>query len=114
MIKLGVDSLHSNVLVHEAINITLDMIFKRASSPSITFNRSQRKELLELAVCNVPFRFLHKNCLQWDGIAVGSPLGPILAHIFMSNLEIKLNEFSTNKPSLWVRHVDDILRNIKI
>ena len=89
VINLDVDSLYTNVPVHEAIDITPDMLFKRSSPPPIPLNRSQLKELLELAVCNAPFRFLHKNYVQCDGVAMGSPLGHILAGIFMSNLEIK-------------------------
>ena len=40
---------------------------------------------------------------------MGSPLGPLLADIFMPNLEKKLNKFSSNKPLIWYRYVDDIL-----
>ncbi|CAF3431518.1 unnamed protein product [Rotaria socialis] len=108
MISFDVDSLYTNVPVNEAINLTLDMLYKRSSSPPIPFNRSRLKQLLELAVSNTPFRFLQKTYIQCDGVAMGSPLGPILADIFVTNLETKLNKFSTNKPSLWIRYVDDI------
>lgn len=66
------------------------------------------KHLLEFAVCNIPFRFLDKCYVQCDGVAMGSPLGPILADLFMSKLEEKVNRFSTNKPLIWIRYVDDI------
>ena len=108
MVSFDVDNLYTNVPVHEAIKITLDMLFKNPNSPSIPFNRSQFKQLLEYAVCNVPFRFLDRKFVQIDGVAMGSPLGPILADLFMSNLEQKLNKFSTNKPLIWIRYVDDI------
>ena len=87
---------------------TLDMLFKNPNSPSIPFNRSQFKQLLEYTVCNVPFRFLDKKFVQIDGVAMGPPLGSILADLFMSNREQKLNKFSTNKPIIWIRYVDDI------
>ena len=108
VINFDVDSLYANISVHETINTTLDMLFKKSSPSPIPFNHPQLKELLKLAVCDVPFRFLHKNYVQCDRVAMGSPLGPILADIFMSNLETKLNKFSTNKPSLWICYVDDI------
>jgi len=79
MISFDVDSLYTNVPVYEAIDITLDMLFKRSSPPPVPFNRSQLK-LLEFAV------------VQFNRIAMGSPLGPILADIFISILEIKLNK----------------------
>jgi hypothetical protein len=43
--------------------------------------------LLEIAFYNVPFIFMKENYIQCDGVAMGFPLGPILADIFMSNLE---------------------------
>lgn len=108
MISFDVDNLYTNVPVNEAIEITLDNLFKGNNQPPIPFDRIQMKYLLELAVCNVPFRFLEDTYIQQDGVAMGSPLGPILADIFMSNLEKKLNKFSTNKPLLWFRYVDDV------
>ncbi|CAF1481526.1 unnamed protein product, partial [Rotaria sordida] len=90
MISFDIDNLYTNVPVHEAINITLDMLYKRSSPPPIPFNRSQMKQMLEIAVINIPFRFLQKTYIQSDGVAMGSPLGPILADIFISHLEKKL------------------------
>jgi hypothetical protein len=108
MISFDVDNLYTNVPVHEAIEITLDMLFKRSNPPNIPFTRPQLKNLLEMSVTDIPFRFLDKLYIQVDGVAMGSPLGPILADLFMSNLELKLNRFSTNKPLIWIRYVDDI------
>ena len=108
MISFDVDNLYTNVPVNEAIEITLDMLFKRSNQLDIPFTRLQFKQLLEMAVTNIPFRFLNKLYIQVDGVAMGSPLGPILADLFMSNLEQKLNRFSVNKPLIWIRYVDDI------
>ncbi|CAF5029396.1 unnamed protein product, partial [Rotaria sp. Silwood1] len=93
MISFDVASRYTNVPVQEAIHITLDMIFKRPSPAPISFDRLQLKQLLEISLCNIPFRFLNDTYVQGDGVAMGSPLGPILADIFMSNLDIKLNRF---------------------
>ena len=37
MISFDVDSLHTNIPVHEAIDITLDMLFKKVISVTYTF-----------------------------------------------------------------------------
>ena len=108
MISFDVDNLYTNVPVHEAIQITLDILYKKNNPALIPFSRAQLKQLLEFAVCNTPFRFFDKTFIQIDGVAMGSPLGPILADVFMSNLELKLNRFTTNKPILWIRYVDDV------
>ncbi|CAF3227047.1 unnamed protein product [Rotaria sp. Silwood2] len=98
MISFDVDNQYTNVPVYEAIEVTLDMLFKNSDSPPIPFHRSQLNKLLEYAVCNIPFRVLDKTFVQVDGEAMGSPLDPILADLFMANLEQKLIRFSTNKP----------------
>ena len=47
---------------------------------------------------------------QIDGVAMGSPLAPVLANIFMGFHESKwLNEYNLNKPNFYLRYVDDIL-----
>ena len=39
---------------------------------------------------------------------MGNPLAPIIADLWMQKMEGKLNRFSTNKPMIWLRYVDDI------
>ena len=43
---------------------------------------------------------MNENFIQCDDVAMGSPLGPILADIFMCNLGKKLNRFSKSKPQV--------------
>ena len=76
------------------------------------------KEVLELmysATSTVEFSFDNIIYRQIDGIAMGSPLGPALANIFVGYYEEKL--FSeTSKPAVYFRYVDDtfaIIRNEK-
>ena len=61
MISFDVDNLHSNVLVNEAIDITLDMLFEQSLSAPIPLDRNQMTDLLELTVCNIRFRFLDRT-----------------------------------------------------
>ena len=42
--------------------------------------------LLNMAVKNVEFSFNYYICKQIDGVAMGCPLGPILANIFLDTL----------------------------
>ena len=47
---------------------------------------------------------------QIDEKAMGSPLAPVLANIFMGFHESKwLDEYNLNKPEFYLRYVDDIL-----
>lgn len=108
MCSFDVESLYTNVPVQEAINVTLDFMFKPTKNINIPFTREQMKKLLELSVCEAPFRFQSKIYRQMDGVAMGSPLAPILADLWLQKIEQKLNKFSKNRPIIWARYVDDI------
>ena len=56
--------------------------------------------------CLCPFTRLCK--CQTDGVAMGSPLGPLLANVFMSHIEENL-EREDKLPSFYRRYVDDTL-----
>jgi hypothetical protein len=45
---------------------------------------------------------------QTEGCAMGSPLSPVCADIYMEWFEQQVMERSTHKPTLWWRYVDDI------
>ena len=50
------------------------------------------------------------NSNQIDGVAIGSPLSPVLPNIFMGFYKYNsLNEYNLNKPNFYLRYVDDIL-----
>ena len=67
------------------------------------------KELLYLCAKNAHFTLNSKTYVQVDDIAMGSPLGPVLANIFM--VELKQNIIPTlfKDISLWKRYVDDTI-----
>ena len=109
MASFDVTSLFTNIPLDETINIILELLFPDNNSHYLNFNRQQYKKLLELAVKDNIFFFNKELYSQTDGVAMGSPLGPILANIFMSYHEEKWlstcpKEF---KPVLYRRYVDD-------
>ena len=54
------------------------------------------------------FQFNGNVYEQVDGVAMGSPLGPLMANAFMCSLEKKLSK-SNKLPSFYNRYVDDAL-----
>jgi hypothetical protein len=44
---------------------------------------------------------------QTDGVAMGSPLSPVVANFFMKDFEKRTIEQATHKPTCWFRYVDD-------
>ena len=109
MCSYDVTSLFTQIPLKETINICLDKIFSNNTSIFHGFNRVQFKSLLELAICNSYFIFNNKLYKQIDGVAMGSPLAPTLANLFLSHWEqIWLNTCPNNcKPTFFKRYVDD-------
>ena len=65
------------------------------------------KSLILLCTHNVQFLFDNKLFFQKDGVAMGSPLGPILADIFMGYVENFLCVQDSSSPRHYFRFVDD-------
>ena len=62
--------------------------------------------LLEFCLTHTYFLFQGKYYEQVQGAAMGSPISPLIANIFMEELEVKALS-SIPHPSLWLRFVDD-------
>jgi len=64
--------------------------------------------LFRFATAETHFLFEGKIYDQVDGVAMGSPLAPVLANLFMGHHEQNwINEFQGNKPIIYKRYVDD-------
>ena len=109
MTSFDISSLFTNIPLQQCNNIVLDNIFINPNTTYHGFNRNNFKKLLELATGNSVFLFNKTIYEQIDGVAMGSPLGPTLANIFMCHLENKyINDCPSNfKPLLYKRYVDD-------
>ena len=109
MASLDVDSLFTNIPLQETIKFCVENLFTNANVIN-GLNKQDLKRLLELATMECTFLFNGKLYKQIDGVAMGSPLGPALANIFMANFEkIWLNACPVEfKPRFYRRYVDDI------
>ena len=106
MFSLDVESLFTNVPLKETVNYICDYI--ENSDRSIGLPVVQLKKLILMCTENVQFRFNNEIYRQKDGVAMGSPLGPLLADVFISKLETKVLHPLIEKFSLYCRYMDDI------
>ena len=106
IISFDVKSLFNNVHLHQTIEITLSDDYQENKTET-SIPKNILRELLYLCTKKVHFMFNDKIYIQNDGVAMGSPLGPLLANILMTSLEEevmpKLTPFLCN----WKRYVDD-------
>ena len=86
MVCFDVTSLFTNVPLEKTIKITLEKIYDRKEIINEITN-PEMKELLTLCTKNVYFTFDNQVYQQNDGVAMRSPLGPVLAGTFMVELE---------------------------
>ena len=108
LVSYDVTSLFTNIPLQETIDIAINLIFNHNRNLNIT--RKELKKLFLFATSQTHFICNSKFYNQIPGVAMGSPLAPVLANIFMGFHESKwLNEYHLNKPKFYLRYVDDTL-----
>lgn len=95
LVSFNVTSLNTNISIDDAMEVILKLI-----DPDIS-------KLIEICLRSTFFSFMGEFYEQTCGVAMGSPLSPIVANLFMEDFEAKALMTSTLKPKLWKRFVDD-------
>ena len=111
MLSLDVSSLFTNVPVRETIDYIVDVIDRKKII--LVLPTSDLKKLLSLCTENIQFTFNDTIYRQKDGVAMGSPLGPLFADIFMSKLENDQLKQTIEGITCYKRYVDDIFFTIE-
>ena len=102
-----VTALFNSVPVDPALNIIKDLLEQDSTLHDRTVLSVQNIiESLGFCLLNTYFLFQNKFYEQVEGAAVGSPVSPIVANLYMEYFEKKaLSTISTPRP--WMRYVDD-------
>ena len=102
LVSYDVTSLFTNIPLNETIDIATNLIFNHNPNRNIT--RKELKKLFLFTTSQTRFMFKKKFYNQIDEVAMGSPLAPVLANMFMGFHESKwFNEYNLNKPKLYLR-----------
>ena len=87
MASLDVDGLFTNISLDETIDICVKKLFKTPDTLVKGISKNDFRNLLNLVTKESFFTFNNKFYIQVDDVALGSPLGQILANIFLSHHE---------------------------
>ena len=119
MVSFDVKSLFTNVPLTYTIELILDQLYPKCSSMKNVVTskkcrcqccrrRSDFHTLLCAATSDIQFIFDGKTYVQHNGVAMGAPLAPIIADIFMAHLETTLmNNLEQAGVCEWHRYVDN-------
>ena len=109
LVSYDVSSLFTNLPLDETIEILANRAFDNNwfnSTYDLNLTKTDLADLLSVATKGQLFQFNGVLYEQTDGVAMGSPLGPLLANVFMSSIEENL-EREGKLPSFYRRCVDD-------
>ena len=110
--SFDVVSLFTKVPLEYTIELILNKIY-RDKIVKTKLKREEMKKLLQICTKEMHFSFNGVIYRQVDGVAMGSPLGPVLANVFMVELEKILVPQLESSVALWYRYVDDTFTFIK-
>ena len=111
LLSYDVSSLFTSIPLDETIELLADKAFCKNwfNLPyDLEISKKDRIELLTIATKEQLFQFDGQLYEQIDGVAIGSPLGPLPANFFMCHIEDIL-QVNGKLPTYYKRYVDDTL-----
>jgi len=108
LVSFDVVSLYTNVPVKESIQVCADLLFNKHKI-GLPVDKETFIELAMIASCDVIMLTPEGYYRQVDGLAMGSPCAPLLANGWLSKYD---NQIKDNA-KIFVRYMDDIMRDIK-
>ena len=107
MVYFDVSSLFTNVPLDSTFDTIITTRIYDKEEIITQLSRSELIQMLTLCTKQVPFSFNDDIYIQQDGVAMGSPLGSVLANIFMVQLECEIISKLGDTVLGWKRYVDD-------
>ena len=112
LVSFGVKSLFTEVPVEAALKVIEEKLTNDQSLAERTsIPTDNLVELTSLCLRTTYFQLGEEFYKQLDGAAMGSPLSPVIANLYLEHLEETALQSAPLKPNLWVRYVDDTFVN---
>ena len=105
MCSFDIVGLFTNVPLDETIDICMDALYRNQRIARPPVEEKLLRKMLKKATTEVEFSFNNILYRQIDGVAMGSPLGPVLANIFVGYCETRIP--AELLPFFYRRYVDD-------
>ena len=99
-------------MIDVPLDFTIDVILKQicdGNEVNTNISKQQMRDLPLLCTKDVHFSYSGNIYTQEDGVAMGSPLGPVLPGVFMVELERTILPTLREHMSPWKRYVDDTI-----
>lgn len=114
LVSYDVTSLFTNIPLQETIEIIIEKVFVDNwlnQTHNLNITKPDLIQLLEVATKHQLFQFDGKLYDQIDNVAMGSPLGPLVANTFLCCIEEKLEQ-DNKLPDFYRRYMDNTFSTI--
>ena len=100
LVSFDVTSLFTNIPLSETIKLAVDLI--KTSQPDLNISEKDLTSLFNFATCETHYLFKGNFYDRIDGVAMGLPLAPVLASLFMGQYEKEwLSNYDRVSPSYY-------------
>ena len=108
MVSYDVRALFTSVPIQPALDV-IEKLLKEDTSLQNRTSMSTKHimDLLEFCLRSTYFTYRGKFYERVEGAAMGSPISPIVANLYMESFDVRALQSSPNPPSVWKRSVDD-------